>query len=159
MADLCRQYHARFQRQVSNLRVSQSSWDHSPMRLIACSAMGQKQTLDRAYGMSALLPRTDTHIDASMSGQIAQITPIWAREPANPKPPQRDPIERDHRSPACSRAWRSATWSSALKDRRDRALCLASDHSFLAQGSQAAVVDLTDQLVRGHRDYGKGALP
>src|SRR5262245_24925069 len=25
------------------------------------SAMGQKQTLDRAYGMSALLPRTDTH--------------------------------------------------------------------------------------------------
>src|SRR5262245_49908698 len=32
-------------RQVSNLRVSQSSWDCSSMELVACLAMGQKRTL------------------------------------------------------------------------------------------------------------------
>src|SRR5215470_17566236 len=59
MADLCRRYHARFQRQVSNLRVSQSSWDHSPMELVACSAMGQKRTLVTTPFPCPLCPKAD----------------------------------------------------------------------------------------------------
>jgi hypothetical protein len=63
-------------------------------------------------------PGAGSHSRREIQEELAEALtwPVDPEELANPPAPAPDPVRTGRHSVACSRAWRLATWSSALKD-------------------------------------------